>query len=72
MRACLGSERSGVQIPIKATHFFFQIVLSQINIGLNISVAIGLIANLLQLKAGKHWWHYTKTNCFIISQPSPF
>jgi hypothetical protein len=26
LRARLGTERSGVQIPVKAIHFFFQIV----------------------------------------------
>jgi hypothetical protein len=47
--ARLGSERSGVQIPVKA-NLFFSNCLSQINIGSNISVAISFIANLLQLK----------------------
>jgi hypothetical protein len=49
LRARLGSEMSGVQIPIKATHFFSN-CLSQINIELNISVAISLLTNLLQFK----------------------
>jgi hypothetical protein len=49
LHARLGIEKSGVQIPVKATHFFLN-CLSQINIELNISVAISLIANLLQLK----------------------
>jgi hypothetical protein len=49
LRARLGSEKSGVQIPVKTTHFFSN-CLSQINIGLNISVAISVIANLLQVK----------------------
>jgi hypothetical protein len=52
MRARLGSERFGVQIPVKATHFFSNF-LSQINIGLNISVESSLIANLLKLKRWK-------------------
>jgi hypothetical protein len=51
LHARLGIERSGVQIPVEATHLFL-IFLSQINIELNISVATSLIANLLQLK---HW-----------------
>jgi hypothetical protein len=74
LRACLRSERSWVRVPV----FFFKLFLfsnclSQINIGLNISVAISLISLSTAIKnAEKHWWHYTKTNCCIISQPSPF
>jgi hypothetical protein len=51
LHAQLGIERSGVQIPVKATHFFLN-CLSQINIELNISVAISLIANLLKYFGG--------------------
>jgi hypothetical protein len=68
----LKSERSGVQIPVKA--FFFN-CLSQINIELNFSVAISLIhviVNLLQLK---HWnsigGTIQITNWFIIPQHLP-
>jgi hypothetical protein len=69
-RACLGSERSGVQIPVKIT-LFFSNCLSQINIGSNISVAISLIANLLQLKRWKALVAIYIIN-IIISQPAPF
>jgi hypothetical protein len=51
--ARLWIDRSRVQISVEATHFFSKFYfLSEINIELTISVAISLIANLLQLK---HW-----------------
>jgi hypothetical protein len=83
LHACLGSARFKSQWRQRMFCCCFLLLLfyvclslncvSQINIALNISVAMSLMANLLQLYHWKqHCWHYTKTNWFIISQPSPF